>query len=105
MISRTWHGIVPVANGKSFEDYEYKTGIKDTIALPGNRGAFLKVVNQGQYTHFFLCTKWDTMESMIAYAGENPTVAVTYAKDDEYGLISDPIVILQEVSDDKNPFL
>lgn len=52
-----------------------------------------------------MCTKWDTMESMEAYAGENPTVAVTYEKDDAYGLISDPIVILQEVEDDRNPFL
>lgn len=105
MISRTWHGIVPIENKKAFEDYEYQTGIKDTIALSGNCGAFLKVVNQGQYAHFFLCTKWDTMESMIAYSGQNPTTAVTYEKDDEYGLISDPLVILQEVADDKNPFL
>lgn len=105
MISRTWHGLVPIANGKVFEEYEYQTGVKDTKALPGNCGAFLKVVNQGLYTHFFLCTKWDSMESMITYAGENPTVAVTYAKDDEYGLISDPIVILQEVEDNGNPFL
>lgn len=36
MISRTWHGIVPIANKKAFEDYEYQTGVKDTIALPGN---------------------------------------------------------------------
>lgn len=105
MISRTWHGIVPIENETLFEEYEYQTGVKDTLALPGNCGAFLKVVNQGLYTHFFLCTKWDTMESMVAYAGEHPTVAVTYEKDDVYGLISDPIVILQEVSDDKNPFI
>ena len=42
---------------------------------------------------------------MIAYAGDKLTIAVTYPDDEKYGLISDPIVILQEVSDAENPFL
>ena len=88
----------------AFEKYEYETGVKDTKAVRGNRGAFLKVVEQGDYAHFFLCTKWDSMESVIVYAGNTPSVAVTYPDDHKYGLISDPIVILQEVSDDRNPF-
>jgi len=41
---------------------------------------------------------------MIAYAGNQPTVAVTYPEDDKYGLISDPIVVIQEVLDSCNPF-
>jgi len=45
------------------------------------------------------------MDSMLAYAGSDPTIAVTYPEDNTYGLISDPIVIIQEVSDDKNPFI
>ena len=40
----------------AFEKYEYNTGVKDTLAVQGNRGAFLKVVEQGEYAHFFLCT-------------------------------------------------
>lgn len=105
MISRTWHGIVPIQMRVAFEKYEFETGIKDTTAIKGNRGAYLKIVEDGQYAHFFLCTKWDSMESMKAYAGENPKIAVTYPEDGKYGLISDPIVIIQDVSDDKNPYL
>lgn len=45
------------------------------------------------------------MASMIAYAGNNPTIAVTYSEDERYGLISDPIVIIQEVVDDSDPFV
>ena len=78
MISRTWHGLVPRDKRDAFEQYEYETGIKDTTSLKGNCGAYLKIVDQGEYSHFFLCTKWDTMESMITYAGDNPRVAVTY---------------------------
>ncbi|MBC3887532.1 hypothetical protein GH810_04340 [Acetobacterium paludosum] len=105
MISRTWHGIVPIEMSDSFKKYEYETGVKDTLAINGNRGAFLKIVDQGEYVHFFLCTKWNSMESMIAYAGNNPTIAVTYPEDEKYGLISDPIVIIQEVGDDSDPFV
>lgn len=105
MIARTWHGIVPISMKEKFEKYEYETGVKDTTAIKGNKGAYLKIVEQGQYAHFFLCTKWDSMESMIAYAGDNPTIAVTYPEDDKYDLISDPIVIIQEVTDSENPFL
>lgn len=104
MISRTWHGIVPIENKNGFEKSEYETGVKDTQAIKGNKGAYLKVVEQGEYAHFFLCTKWDTMESMKAYAGNQPAIAVTYPEDDKYGLISDPIVLIQEVLDYRNPF-
>jgi heme-degrading monooxygenase HmoA len=96
--------MVPIEMKDAFEKYEYETGVRDTLAIKGNRGAFLKVVEQEGYAHFFLCTKWDSMESIKAYAGNNPTIAVTYPEDEKYGLISDPIVIIQEVSDDKNPF-
>lgn len=51
-----------------------------------------------------MCTKWDSMDSMIAFAGDNPRIAVTYPEDDKYELISDPIVIIQEVTDNENPF-
>lgn len=104
MISRTWHGIVPIEKRESFKLYLDNTGVKDTEAISGNRGAFVEIVDQGRYTHFFLCTLWDSMESVILYAGENPTVAVTYPEDEKYGLISDPIVIHQEVTLASNPF-
>ena len=104
MISRTWHGIVPIQNRNEFEKYEYETGVKDTMAINGNRGAYLKIVEQGKYAHFFLCTKWDSMQSMMAYAGNQPSVAVTYPEDDKCGLISDPVVVIQEVMDGCNPF-
>lgn len=104
MISRTWHGLVPIEMREDFKSYLERTGVKDATSLPGNRGAFLKMVDQGSYTHFFLCTLWDKIEDIILYAGENPTVAVTYPEDEKYGLISDPIVIHQEVKHKQNPF-
>jgi heme-degrading monooxygenase HmoA len=105
MISRTWHGIVPIQMKDEFEKYEYETVVKDITERKGNRAAYLKIVEQGKYAHFFLCTKWNSMASVKAYAGSKPTIAVTYPEDETFGLISDPIVIIQEVPDDHNPFL
>ncbi|WP_366289671.1 hypothetical protein [Paenibacillus sp. AN1007] len=104
MIARTWHGAVPMEHKEAFLEYEYETGVKDTMAIQGNCGAYLKVVDQGAYAHFFLCTMWEDMASMMAYAGPEPTIAVTYPKDEELGLISDPIVIIQEVTSAHSPF-
>ena len=97
MISRTWHGVTPVKHRRAFEQYEYETGVRDTLRIPGNLGAQLRVVERGGYAHFFLCTLWDGMESMQRYAGDDPEQAVDYPEDARYGLISDPIVIIQEV--------
>ncbi|MGB8455346.1 MAG: hypothetical protein WCD89_23820 [Anaerocolumna sp.] len=38
----------------------------------------------------------DTMESVIAYAGSNPIIAVSYPEEEKYGLISDPIVLCRK---------
>lgn len=44
MISRTWHGVVALTYRKAFEAYEYETGVRDTLAIVGNCGAYLHVV-------------------------------------------------------------
>jgi hypothetical protein len=104
MISRTWHGLVPLEKKESFSAYLEITGVKDAVELAGNKGAFVKIVDQGDYSHFFLCTLWETKEDILAYAGENPTIAITYPEDEKFGLISDPIVIHQAVINGENPF-
>jgi heme-degrading monooxygenase HmoA len=104
MISRTWHGLVPLSKKNEFKNYLDITGVKDTLAIEGNRGAYVKIVDQDEYSHFFLCTLWDSMKDVIKYAGDNPSIAVTYTEDAKYGLISDPIVIHQEVTYEGNPF-
>lgn len=104
MISRTWHGLVPKEHAPGFERYLEQTGIKEAKELEGNIAAHYMKVEQGQYTHFFLCTLWSTWEAIIRYAGNTPSVAITYPEDARYGLISDPIVIHQEVNGSATPF-
>lgn len=102
MFSRTWHGVTPLKYRDGFEKYEYETGVKDTLKIKGNLGAHLRVIERGECAHFFLCTLWDSMESMKKYAGMDVEIAVDYPEDAQYHLISDPIVVIQEVISGKN---
>ncbi len=105
MISRTWHGLVPLEKKAEFEVYLSETGVKEATLIKGNHGAYVHIEEQEGYAHFFLCTVWDSWEDVVEFAGEKPSIAVTYPEDSKYGLISDPIVIHQQVNTDKNPFI
>lgn len=104
MISRTWHGIVPIGKKNAFQEYLNETGVKDALSINGNLGAYVEIIDQDDYSHFFLCTIWETHDDIIEYAGKNPVIAITYPEDTAYGLISDPIVIHQEIKHCVNPF-
>ncbi|TRZ40113.1 hypothetical protein CEQ21_04010 [Niallia circulans] len=105
MISRTWHGIVPLEKKEAFADYLNKTGVEESKSLAGNLAAHVKIVEQDKYAHFFLCTIWSTWDAIHLFAGSTPTIAVTHPEDEKYGLISDPIVIHQKVEAHENPFI
>jgi hypothetical protein len=104
MITRTWHGIVPLEKKSDFQAYLNKTGVEESLALNGNLGAYVEIVEQDDYAHFFLCTIWVSWDAIFLFAGNQPNIAVTYPEDVKYGLISDPIVIHQEVGTNENPF-
>ncbi|WP_350339172.1 hypothetical protein [Geomonas sp. Red32] len=105
MISRTWHGTVPIQLGDQFEQHLERTGVRESRLITGNAGAYVHRVNQGLYAHFFLCTYWQSWSAIRAFAGEAPHIAVTYPEDAQYRLISDPVVIHQEVAIAVNPFI
>lgn len=105
LIARTWHGVVPEKHGNGFADYLQITGVKETLAITGCHKAFVKRVDDIGFSHFFLCTLWTSWDAIYAFAGDTPTIAVCYPEDEKYELISDPIVIHQQVLDDSNPLL
>jgi len=104
MISRTWHGIVPKSKATAFESYLYETAIKEARAIKGNLAAYVHSVDQDEYTHFFICTIWSSWVDVLLYANNEPHISVSYPDDDSYELISDPIVIHQEVNTIESPF-
>lgn len=105
MISRTWHGAVPEKHEAGFEEYLYRTGVREAKEIPGNLGVYVEKVIQDGYCHFFFCTLWNSWEDIVLYAGEKPHMAISYPQDRQYGLISDPIAAHQEVMSAGNPFM
>ncbi|GHD67112.1 hypothetical protein [Jeongeupia chitinilytica] len=97
MIARSWHGVVPALHGDAFAAYLQQTGVAGSTALNGNLGAFVQRVEQDGYTHFFLLTYWTDWAAIHDFAGPQPHIAVTYPEGARFGLISDPIVVHQQV--------
>ncbi|HAT1625259.1 TPA: hypothetical protein I8Y35_002035 [Klebsiella oxytoca] len=98
MIVRTWHGCVPVAFGDAFAGHLQATGVQHSRSIAGNVGAFVRRETQGEWEHFFLATYWNDLDAIIAFAGEEYHVAVTYADDEQFQLLSDPYVFQFEVA-------
>jgi len=97
MIVRTWHGIVPIEKADGFKEYLQNTGVSEAKAVSGNRGVYIYNQSQNEFEHFFMVSYWEDIESIRKFAGPNPHIAVTYPEDNEYCLISDPIVLHHEV--------
>lgn len=104
MIARSWHGIVPREKAAEFRKYLLQTGVAETKAIPGNLGAYIHSQSQGEWEHFFMISYWENFEVIHQFAGTNPQIAVCYPEDAKYGLISDPIVLHQEVIAVPNEF-
>lgn len=97
MIVRTWHGCVPLKYAEAFSYHLAETGVQHARQTPGNKGAFVRREIQGEWAHFFLATYWHDLAAIKAFAGENYHVAVTYADDEQFALLSDPYVFQHEV--------
>ncbi|GKW10564.1 MULTISPECIES: hypothetical protein [Pectobacterium] len=97
MIVRTWHGCVPLEHAEGFATHLQLTGVTHSQSIPGNQGAFVKRVTQGNWEHFFLATYWTNIDAIKAFAGEDYHTAVTYHEDDKFCLLSDPYVFQHEI--------
>jgi heme-degrading monooxygenase HmoA len=82
VISRIWHGWTKPENADAYEQllrHEIFTGIADR-AIPGYRGIHLlrRTVEDG--VEFVTIMWFDTLEAVVAFAGEDYTVAVVPPK-------------------------
>ncbi len=97
MIVRSWHGVVPAAQGEAFRAYLLRTGVAETQAILGNRGSYIYSRERDGWEHFFMVSYWDNWEAIRIFAGPDPQIAVDYPEDRKFGLIADPIVLHHEV--------
>jgi heme-degrading monooxygenase HmoA len=84
MIVRTWRGWTRPEDTDAYAEYIRGTGIADYLATPGNQGAYLVSRPDGDRTEFMTISFWDSLDSIVAFAGEDISRAVFYPEDDRY---------------------
>lgn len=89
MIAREWKCRVPQAHSDGFTDYLHETGIKDSSATPGFRGAQIFRRSLSGKVELTLITYWDTLASITAFAGDDISQARLYPEDEVYELEPD----------------
>lgn len=105
MIARTWHGLTPLETKTAFRKYLGTNRASETPWPCPATGGLCFSCGAGATPISFSAHSGKAREDVLAYAGDNPSLAVTYPEDAAFGLISDPIVIHQEVPEARNPFV
>src|SRR5512140_3407441 len=99
MIARTWHGRVAAAKADAYHQFLLRSGVPDYRATPGNRGVLVLRRTDGDVTHFFLVTLWDSIEGIRRFAGSDYLKARYYPEDDEFLLEKEEFVTQYDVLD------
>lgn len=70
-----------------------ETGVPDYKSVPGNLSVEIWRRVEGDVCHFWTVTKWDSLESIRAFAGDEIEKAKYYSEDEKYLLEFEPNVI------------
>ena len=97
MIIRIWRGFTPASKADPYLDYLLKTGVKDYLAIEGNRGAQVLRRIEGERAEFLVASRWDSWEAIRRFAGDDYERAVYYPEDKEFLLEFEPNVLHYEV--------
>jgi len=98
MIARIWRGTVPARQADDYMAYLEATGLKEYRATPGNRGVqVLRRIN-GDEAEFVLISRWESLDAIRAFAGDDYERAVYYAADKGFLLSFAPNVEHFEVA-------
>lgn len=84
IITRMWHGRTKIEHADEYLEYLKKTGIKDYKNIPGNLSAEVWRRKENEICHFWTVTKWNSIESIIQFAGKEYEKARYYPEDKEY---------------------
>jgi len=99
MITRIWHGVTRAHHAEVYLDYLIQTGVKGYKNTPGNLGVQVLRRIEGDQCHFWTVTRWENIESIQAFAGQEYEKARYYPEDNLYLLSFEPQVIHCETFD------
>ena len=92
-ITRIWHGRTKAEHANEYLEFLTKTGVADYKSTEGNKSVEILRRVSGDVCHFWTVTKWDTVESVKKFAGEDYEKAKYYEEDARFLLEFEPNVI------------
>lgn len=84
MVARIWRGSTKAEDADAYVEYLEKTGFREYRATPGNVGVLGLRRLSGGNAEFLLLTLWESEEAVRRFAGDDPTRAVFYPKDERF---------------------
>jgi hypothetical protein len=76
MIVRVWYAEIDGRNMPAYRDFLEREIFPKVKKLPGNRGAELLAHDAGELIDVIVETRWNTLDDIHAFAGEDISVAV-----------------------------
>ena len=84
-IVRVWRGVIRTEDRDEYVDYVERTGIEEYRALPGNKDAWTLTRELADgLTEILTVSRWDSVDSIRAFAGDDVDRAVYYPEDDRF---------------------
>jgi len=84
VITRKWHGKTKIEYADEYLNYMVSTGIKDYQESPGIISVEIWRRKEKDICHFWTVTKWNSLESIIKFAGAEYQKARYYPDDKKY---------------------
>ena len=92
-ITRIWHGIIKAEYAEEYLDYVIRVGVAGYKSIKGNLSVEVLRRIEDDKCHFWTISKWDSIESIKKFAGEDYQKAKYYAEDEKYLLEFEPNVM------------
>jgi uncharacterized damage-inducible protein DinB len=92
MITRIWHGKTRTSDKDNYLKYLTKTGVRDYLKTKGNLGVQIRMNEEEDFINFWIETKWDSIESIKSFSGDDINIARYYEEDKNYLIEPEPTV-------------
>ncbi|WP_197736608.1 antibiotic biosynthesis monooxygenase [Rhodanobacter sp. T12-5] len=87
-----WHGVTARSKADAYEAFLEQRAVPDYRSVPGNLSVAVLRRDESELTHFMTVTRWDSEESIRAFAGDELLKAKYYPEDRDFLLEFEPQV-------------
>lgn len=93
MIARMWTGATEGSQADAYQEYMEHVALSGYAEVEGNRAVLmLRRQRDDGRSEFTMITLWDSLDSVAAFAGDDPSVAVFYPEDEGFLVERDLVV-------------